>query len=131
MSELSLCTGALTPCLAATLGHKRLPWLLTAVEHSKTVVNKVEQTGFEGIPALVISVEEEGLQGLLQTVMHCVTQDKGLHCLFCTSLSCKRGIITHDNDTVGLNLPLCDPWMEGASNETISHRIRLLKKGPA
>lgn len=71
MSELSLFTGALTPCLAATLGHKRLPWLLTALEQlyrcSKTVVNEVEQAGFEGIPALVISVEEEGLQGLLQT----------------------------------------------------------------
>lgn len=86
MSQLSLFTGALLPCLAATLGHKRLPWLLTAVEQvcrgSKTVVNKVEQAGFEGIPALVISVEEEGLQSLLQTVTvtHCVTQDKGLNC---------------------------------------------------
>lgn len=97
------------------------------------VVNTVEQAGFEGIPALVVSVEEEGLRGLLQTVTvtHRVTQDKGLDCLFCSSLPCKRGIITHDNDTVGLNLPLCDPWMEGASNETSSHRIRLLKKGPA
>lgn len=112
-------------------GTQTPPMAPDCVEHSKTVVNKVEQAGIEGIPALVISVEEEGLQGLLQTVMHCVTQDKGLHCLFCTSLSCKMGIITHDNDTVGLNLPLCDPWMEGASNETSSHRIRLLKKGLA
>lgn len=48
---------------------------------SKTVVNKVEQAGFEGIPALVISVEEEGLQSLLEIVVtHCVIQDKGLDC---------------------------------------------------
>lgn len=34
----------------------------------------------------------------------------------------------HHSDTVGLNLRLCDPWMEGASNKTSSHRIRVLKK---
>lgn len=48
-----------------------------------------------------------------------------------SSLSCKAGIITHHGDTVGLNLRLCDPWMEGASNKTSSHRIRLWKKGSA
>lgn len=74
------------PCLPAKLGHKHLPWLLTALEQvyrcSKTVANKVEQAGLEGIPALVVSVEEERLQSLLQTVTvtHCVTQDKGLDC---------------------------------------------------
>lgn len=51
--------------------------------------------------------------------------------VFCSSLSCKTGIIIHHSDTVGLNLCLCDPWMEGASNETSSHRIRLFKKSLA
>lgn len=31
----------------------------------------------------------------------------------------------HHSDTVGLNLCLCDPWMEGASIKTGSHKIRL------
>lgn len=37
----------------------------------------------------------------------------------------------HHAEPVGLNLRLCGPWMEGASYETSSHRIRLWKKGSA
>lgn len=37
----------------------------------------------------------------------------------------------HHAETGGLNLRLCGPWMEGASYETSSHRIRLWKKGSA
>lgn len=51
--------------------------------------------------------------------------------MFCSSLSCKVGIIMHHSGTVGLNLHLCDPWLEGASSKTSSHRIKLLQKGPA
>ena len=74
------------PHLAAALGPERLLWFLTTVEQvcscSKTVVNKLEQAGFEEIQALVVSVKEERLQSLLETVTvtHCVTQDKGLNC---------------------------------------------------
>lgn len=121
--------GALTPRLAAALGPECLLWFLIAVEQvcscSKTVVNKLEQAGFEEIRALVASVKEEGLQRLLETVTvtHCVTKDSIAMCH--SSLSCKMGIIMHHGDTMGLNLHLCDPWMEGASNRTSSHRIRL------
>ena len=48
-----------------------------------------------------------------------------------SSLSCKMGIVTHHSDIVGLNLRLCDPWMEGTSSKTSSHKIRLWKKGLA
>lgn len=77
-------TADLMPRLAAALGPKCLLWFLTAMEQgcscSKAVVSKLERTGFEAIQAVVVSVREEGLQSLLQTVTvtHCVTRDRGL-----------------------------------------------------
>lgn len=57
--------GALTPCLTAALGPECLLCFLTAVEQvcicSKTVGSKLEQAGFKGIEALMVSMKEEEL----------------------------------------------------------------------